>query len=1267
MATITVTTLTDENDGGAGGTGISLREAVALAGSGDTIAFDSGVFSAESSTITLTLGEISITAGTLTIDGDADGDGDGDVVISGGDASRILNVSGASTDVTLSHAELTHGAVSGGNSGGALLVASGATVSVNDSQITHSASVANGGAVEVDHATLNLNNTTVSNNSTSSYGGAINGDVATINIADSTLSSNQATYNGGAISQGGSTVTIQGSTFSGNSGAGAGAINANGGSITAENSSFTSNTATSTYGGAFYIFSSGTLDLTTVTLSGNQSAADGGAFFHQGGNASLTNVTISGNQATSNGGAIRIQSGGSVDIYDSTIANNTAGNVGGGIQHNAGGGINLYNTVVAGNQVGGSAGDVFGTLTSATNSFFGETATVTTNTNSPTASTTGDDAKLGALADNGGSVQTMKPQSDSPLIDAGSNAALPTDGADVDGDSNTSETLPLDAAGNARVQGGTVDIGAFELTPNTAPTVSGAPTDVTVTEDVASNIDLSAVSFADGEGDPLTVTLSIDAGTFAAPADGAGVGAGVTETLVNATTITLAGSAADITTYLDTAGNIQYTGASNANGNDAATLTITPNDGTVDGTAATVNIDITAVNDAPSVTSMATASFAEAGTGTAYTVTGSDPDTGDTLSYAISGGADAALFDIDSMSGVITFKDAPDFEAPSDSGADNVYNIEVTASDGTLTSPAQAVAITVTDVTGDIAPVLGNLDGDSISIAPGASASLDTGGNATVTDGDSSDFNAGTLTIIRSGTVAGNLRVDGTTVTAGVDMGSADNALAAGETIYIGGSDIGTVQAEDGQGSNDLSIALGPNATPATVGTLLQNLILAGDSDGSGSLAVTLTDSDGNTSTAATVSVSITTPSSGGGGSSGGDDEQIVVTPIDDGNDGNADETITNTGSTPGSAAIVQNSGNNGNLVTATLPGQTTLTVTGPGQAQSGEDAVTTLINAVDARDGAGETQLIGAAQSFLSHLGTTTTLDVRTIVPTTTGTSLAAPIVISGTAAGAGGTQSEAFVIDMRSLPTGSHLQLDNIEFASIIGSATVTGGAGENFVTGDDANQFIRLGADDDTLYGGGGDDTVGSLGGDDILLGNEGNDLVTGGADNDVVYGNQNDDAVYGNMANDTLYGGQDDDQLYGGQDDDLLFGNRAADMVYGNLGADMLYGNQGNDQLFGGDGDDTLFGGQGDDTLAGGAGANRLTGGVGADSFRLTDSAGQDVILDYHADEGDVITGGLFTAASTIQTVDGGILLSAIDGSEATLTVIGVASIGDLVFA
>ena len=49
----------------------------------------------------------------------------------------------------------------------------------------------------------------------------------------------------------------------------------------------------------------------------------------------------------------------------------------------------------------------------------------------------------------------------------------------------------------------------------------------------------------------------------------------------------------------------------------------------------------------------------------------------DVFSYEIDGGNDANLFDIDSSSGMISFKSAPVFFSPSDSDADNVYEFKV--------------------------------------------------------------------------------------------------------------------------------------------------------------------------------------------------------------------------------------------------------------------------------------------------------------------------------------------------------------------------------------------------------------------------------------------------------------------------------------------------------------------------------------------------------------------------------------------------------------
>ena len=80
------------------------------------------------------------------------------------------------------------------------------------------------------------------------------------------------------------------------------------------------------------------------------------------------------------------------------------------------------------------------------------------------------------------------------------------------------------------------------------------------------------------------------------------------------------------------------------------------------------------------------------------TVAAIDYDTA-SLTYSIAGGADAALFQIDAGTGVLRFQNAPDFETPLSAAANNIYDVIVRASDGTL-SDDQAIAVTVTDVSG---------------------------------------------------------------------------------------------------------------------------------------------------------------------------------------------------------------------------------------------------------------------------------------------------------------------------------------------------------------------------------------------------------------------------------------------------------------------------------------------------------------------------------------------------------------------------------------
>ena len=105
-------------------------------------------------------------------------------------------------------------------------------------------------------------------------------------------------------------------------------------------------------------------------------------------------------------------------------------------------------------------------------------------------------------------------------------------------------------------------------------------------------------------------------------------------------------------------------------------------------------------NAPPTITSGSTPSVPENQTAV-IDVEATDPE-GDTegagLTYSLTGGADQAFFSIVAASGVLTFDTAPDFEAPADASADNIYEVEVTVTDSGGATDAQLLLVTVTDV-----------------------------------------------------------------------------------------------------------------------------------------------------------------------------------------------------------------------------------------------------------------------------------------------------------------------------------------------------------------------------------------------------------------------------------------------------------------------------------------------------------------------------------------------------------------------------------------
>jgi Ca2+-binding RTX toxin-like protein len=282
----------------------------------------------------------------------------------------------------------------------------------------------------------------------------------------------------------------------------------------------------------------------------------------------------------------------------------------------------------------------------------------------------------------------------------------------------------------------------------------------------------------------------------------------------------------------------------------------------------------------------------------------------------------------------------------------------------------------------------------------------------------------------------------------------------------------------------------------------------------------------------------------------------------------------------------------------------------------------------------------------------------------------------------------------------TGSGAAIGNDTFSNI---ENLTGGSGNDVLTGDNSANILRggegndtfksgLGADD--LYGGDGVDTASYIGANyqvyaSLLTGGTGSfsspatgdqyysiENIIGGVNNDILTGDQFDNELWGSRGYDTLSGESGSDILHGGDGNDVLDGGLGDDFLYGDIGADTLVGGSGADVLDGGLHSDTasyasetsnvtvdlsavgfigvggeaagdsyisiesLTGGSGNDTLTGDAGINVLTGNAGNDV--LTGMAGNDELSGGSGT--DTLLGGIgndnLHGGDDIDNLDGG---------------------------
>lgn len=286
----------------------------------------------------------------------------------------------------------------------------GGTVTVIGSTFTGNqanAGAVSGGAIHNDGGKVTIKTSTFYNNS-AGEGGAVYTDYGTTNvIKKSTFDTNHATDSGGGIYNFG-TITITASVIKNNTAGNTGGGIAHGGTLTMQTTTVSGNHAG--FGAGMRDFGNSTTILTS-TFSGNISTGDGGAIFSSV-NTKIVNSTLSGNQAGASKGAGGLfQYGGNSLLQYVTIANNQAGYSGGVYSENSkGGSITMLNVLLSKNQNGNCGG---ATLYSSGGNLSSDTyCSVFTQSHDKQ----NKNAKLGALANNGGPTQTHTLLAGSPAI-----------------------------------------------------------------------------------------------------------------------------------------------------------------------------------------------------------------------------------------------------------------------------------------------------------------------------------------------------------------------------------------------------------------------------------------------------------------------------------------------------------------------------------------------------------------------------------------------------------------------------------------------------------------------------------------------------------------------------------------------------------------------------------------------------------------------------------------------------------------------------------
>ncbi|MBN1507046.1 MAG: hypothetical protein JW955_09380 [Sedimentisphaerales bacterium] len=205
------------------------------------------------------------------------------------------------------------------------------------------------------------------------------------------------------------------------------------------------------------------ITLVNTQLIGNRAFLSGGGLYNWEGSATLHNCRVVGNsadRAAEMGGSAVDNLTGSLTVLDSTIADNLSPN--GGAIHSfswdshAGGAVRIVNSILynGGREV---LSDDMAAVSISYSDVQGGSLDAGNINAAPLFVAPGGWSIEGEWIDGDYHLQAT-----SPCIDAGNDADVPADVADLDGDDDVAEPLPVDLGGTTRIQGSRVDMGAYE-------------------------------------------------------------------------------------------------------------------------------------------------------------------------------------------------------------------------------------------------------------------------------------------------------------------------------------------------------------------------------------------------------------------------------------------------------------------------------------------------------------------------------------------------------------------------------------------------------------------------------------------------------------------------------------------------------------------------------------------------------------------------------------------------------------------------------------